>query len=238
MRKYPGSSATQPATFADLPQAVVCDTQIYQELAAFFVVPERELADTTVAEYMRSLANYAKKKFERAPAYDEDKRAFFFSGLIPYGMSGTHDWFRKLLQNTQRAIFTNAMERGEVLGQEKVALSREMYERVCEQLAREGTKDATMRCLAIKADWHAAGRAAEPANVSFELMSYDPFTRAAIFEWGQSKTSICKRLVVFPGAGRHSCFYKTLGDAFALAPTATRSSMKARRPSSSPRWLV
>ena len=75
---------------------------------------------------------------------------------------------------------------------------------MCASLARANTREAAGRKLAIKTLWRAAGRAGEPANLSYEGMRWNALYKSPTIESPQLKASKLKLVIFLPGADRHS----------------------------------
>lgn len=85
-----------------------------------------------------------------------------------------------------------------------------------EALGKSNTAESAERKLAIKTLWRAAGRAGEPAFLSYEGLRWNELHKTAVVESPQSKPSKLKFIPFVAGETRHADWLLDFGDHLVL----------------------
>ena len=83
---------------------------------------------------------------------------------------------------------------------------------MCAAYARANSKEAATRKLAIKTLWRSAGRAGEPAMLSWEGIKWNDLFKTPVMESPQSKGSKIKFVTFVAGFDHHSDWLIDVGD--------------------------
>lgn len=211
--------AAYPVAFSKLPEATLTTTTFWEQLGTFFVheylIPRGQknqgegLSCGVVCNYLSIALNLAANRFK----YTGSAQAkLFFTCLDNSACTDSGKWWRCFKKEVQKVIFQRAVKDGDEMDQSATPVYPCQIRLIIRALAKVGTREATLRALAILIALLSAGRSSEPAWASFERMEFDANFDCAFLEVWQTKVSKVKLVALPPGATRHECFALLLGD--------------------------
>ena len=112
----------------------------------------------------------------------------------------------------ERLIVQTKIVQGESLDQSANEIFLVHVKALSRALAKADTAEAASRKLAIKTIWRAAGRASEPAALSYKTLVWHQFFNTPVIESPQSKPSKLKFVTFLAGSDAHSDWLLDFGD--------------------------
>ena len=122
------------------------------------------------------------------------------------------NWKKGMVAEINRLIFMRGLHepKGQDTTEHEIVLAH--VRQLCAAFARAGTKEAAERKLATKMLWVAAGRAGEPALMSYEGMRWNTNFNTITIESPQSKPAKLKMVLIVAGNDRHADWVLDFGD--------------------------
>ena len=108
-------------------------------------------------------------------------------------------WYKGIKSNMKKLITNRKIEGGESLDESATDIFLEHVRLMVRALARADHAEASARAFAIITIWRAAGRASEPAHLSFNGLRWNALFQTATIESPQSKPSKLKYVVFCAG---------------------------------------
>lgn len=82
-------------------------------------------------------------------------------------------WFKGIKKNMERMIAARKMAAGDSFDKSSNEIFLEHVKEMCAAFARADTSEAAARKLAVKTLWRSAGRASEPAALSYKTLRWN-----------------------------------------------------------------
>lgn len=121
-------------------------------------------------------------------------------------------WFAGLKKQMQRLIAARKTIDGESFDQSANEIYLIHIKKLCTALSKANTAEAAARKLAIKTCWRAAGRAGEPAALSYSTLKWNELFECGKIESPQSKPSKMKHILFPAGMDLASDWMVDFGD--------------------------
>jgi hypothetical protein len=170
----------------------------------------KHLSTDTALNYLSSAMNQASSRFKATTVSDATR--LFFTCLDPNSFTDEAQWLKRVKKEVIRWNFQRAMLAGEKMDHSAEPLFLEDVKAMCKSYAKEGSRQAARRKLAIKTLYQSAGRSSEIAFMHLDGMYFCRKFQCVIADVPQSKTSKSKKVALVAGNGRHACWFLDFGD--------------------------